>query len=419
MSRIAVVGSGIAGMAAAYLLSRKHEVHLLERDERLGGHTHTHAIPTSRGISPIDTGFIVHNDRTYPNLVKLFRELGVERQLSDMSFGVSCQRTGFEYSSRGLGGLFAQKSNWLRLRHFRFLHEILRFNRESPKILDDPAGATMTLGEWIKANDFSEDFSRYYLYPMAAAVWSTSLDEIEEFPAVTLVRFFANHGFLGIDTHPQWYSVKGGSSQYIAPLTAPYKQYIRTGVHIAAVTRSLDEVQVHYEDGDAERFDEIVFACHGPQAMELLADATPHELSVLEGFTTSRNGAVLHTDERLLPARPKARASWNYHVGEDDRAVTLTYHMNRLQQLPAPEPYCVTLNASARIRPGRILREMTYFHPLMTLPAIRAQARWREISGRNRTHFCGAYWFYGFHEDGLNSAIRVAQSLGVDWRPAA
>ena len=419
MSRIAVVGSGIAGMAAAYLLSRKHEVHLLERDERLGGHTHTHAIPTSRGVLPIDTGFIVHNDRTYPNLVKLFRELGVERQPSDMSFGVSCQRTGFEYSSRGLGGLFAQKSNWLRLRHYRFLREILRFNRESPKVLDDPAGATMTLGEWIKANDFSEDFSRYYLYPMAAAVWSTSLEEIEDFPAVTLVRFFANHGFLGIDTHPQWHAVKGGSSHYIAPLTAPYRQYIRTGVHIAGVTRSPDAVQVRYEDGGAELFDEIVFACHGPQAMELLADASLRELSVLEGFTTSRNETVLHTDATLLASRPNARASWNYHVGEDDRAVTLTYHMNRLQQLAAPEPYCVTLNATARIDAGRILREMRYFHPLMTLPAIRAQARWREVSGRNRTHFCGAYWFYGFHEDGLNSAIRVAQSLGVDWRPGA
>ncbi len=419
MSRIAVIGSGISGMAAAYLLSRKHEVHLLEREERLGGHTHTHAIPTSRGVLPIDTGFIVHNDRTYPNLVKLFRQLGVERQKSDMSFGVSCQKTGFEYSSRGLGGLFAQKSNWLRLRHYRFLGEILRFNREAPKVLDDPAGATMTLGEWTRANDFSEDFSRYYLYPMAAAVWSTSLEEIDEFPAVTLVRFFANHGFLGVDTHPQWYVVKGGSSEYVAPLTAPYRERIRTGVEIAAVRRSWDAVQVSYADGHTEAFDEIVFACHGPQAMGLLADATPLERSVLGGFLTSRNETVLHTDEKLLPARPNARASWNYHLGGDDRAVMLTYHMNRLQNLAAPEPYCVTLNPTDRIDRNRILREMTYFHPLMTVPAIRAQARWQEISGRNRTHFCGAYWFYGFHEDGLNSAIRVAQSAGVDWRVEA
>ena len=419
MSRIAVVGSGISGMAAAYLLSQKHDVHLLERDDRLGGHTHTHAIETSRGVSPIDTGFIVHNDRTYPNLVKLFNKLGVERQKSDMSFGVSCQKTGFEYSSRGLSGLFAQKSNWLRWRHYRFLREILRFNREAPKVLDDPAGATLTLGEWIKSNDFSADFSRYYLYPMAAAVWSTSLEDIEEFPAVTLVRFFANHGFLGTNTHPQWYVVKGGSSQYIAPLTAPYKGRIRLGVQITGVTRSDGAVQVRYANGGAELFDDIVFACHGPQAMALLADATPQEHAVLSGFSTSRNETVLHSDETLLPSRANAHASWNYHLGADPCAVTLTYHMNRLQKLPAPEPYCVTLNATDRIRPHRMLRQMTYFHPLMNLPAIRAQARWREISGRHHTHFCGAYWFYGFHEDGLNSAIRVAQSLGVDWRTVA
>jgi len=349
----------------------------------------------------------------------LFRKLGVERQKSDMSFGVSCQKTGFEYSSRGLGGLFAQKSNWLRLRHYRFLREILRFNREAPKVLDDAAGATMTLGEWTKSNDFGADFSRHYLYPMAAAVWSTSLEEIEDFPAVTLVRFFANHGFLGIDTHPQWHVVKGGSSQYIAPLTAPYKERIRLGVQVSGVTRSHDGVQVKYADGRIERFDEIVFACHGPQVTGLLSDATPQERAVLETFSTSRNETVLHTDEKLLPSRPNARASWNYHVAEDDRAVALTYHMNRLQSLAAPEPYCVSLNATGRIKPERILREMTYFHPLMTLPAIRAQARWQEISGQNHTHFCGAYWFYGFHEDGLNSAIRVAQSLGVDWRPEA
>lgn len=251
---------------------------------------------------------------------------------------------------------------------------------------------------------------------MAAAVWSTSLEEIEEFPAVTLVRFFANHGFLGIDTHPQWYVVKGGSSQYIAPLTAPYEKRIRLGVQIAGATRSHDRVQVRYGNGAAEIFDEIVFACHGPQTMALLADPTPLERSVLGGFSTSRNETVLHTDEKLLPTRPNARASWNYHVGPNDRAVTLTYHMNRLQNLAAPEPYCVTLNATDRIKPHRILRQMTYFHPLMNLPAIRAQARWQEISGRNHTHFCGAYWLCGFHEDGLNSAIRVAQSLGVDWR---
>src|SRR5271166_1970037 len=275
-------------MAAAYLLSRKNEVHLLEREGRLGGHTHTHAIETSGGVLPIDTGFIVHNDRTYPNLVKLFRELGIERQKSDMSFGVSCKKTGFEYSSRGMSGLFAQKKNCLRPGHYKFLKEILRFNDEARYVLDNPGCSTLTLGEYVRSSDFHEDFARYYLYPMAAAVWSTSLEEIESFPAVTLIRFFANHGFLGVDTHPQWYVVKGGSSQYIAPLTAPYKERIRLGVEIAGVTRSHNAVQLRYENGSAELFDEIVFACHGPQAMGLLADATPQERAVLEGFSTSR-----------------------------------------------------------------------------------------------------------------------------------
>ena len=419
MSRVAVVGSGIAGMATAYLLSQKHLVHLLERDERIGGHTHTHTVETCRGPLPIDTGFIVHNDRTYPNLVKLLKELGIERKKSDMSFGVSCQKTGFEYSSRGMGGFFAQKSNWLRPAHYRFLLEIMRFNREAPRVLDDPAGSDLTLGKWLSANDFSPEFSRYYLYPMAAAVWSTSMAEIEDFPAVTLVRFFANHGFLGLNTHPQWYVLEGGSSQYIAPLTRPYCDRIRKGVNIIAVTRSPAGARLTYADGSTEDFDEVVFACHAPQALAMLADPTPVELAVLQGFTTSRNETVLHTDSTLLPARPGARASWNYHLGAADRAVTLTYHMNRLQNLAAPEPYCVTLNGTAQIAPQEVLQSMVYHHPLMTLPAIRAQARWQEISGHNHTHFCGAYWFYGFHEDGLNSAIRVAQSLGVNWRPQA
>jgi uncharacterized protein len=419
VSRIAVIGSGIAGMSAAYLLSRKNEVHLLERESRLGGHTHTHAIETSGGVLPIDTGFIVHNDRTYPNLVRLFRELGIKRQKSDMSFGVSCQKTGFEYSSRGMRGLFAQKRNCLRPRHYKFLKEIFRFNREARYVLEIPACSTLTLGEYVRASDFHDDFARYYLYPMAAAVWSTSLEEIESFPAVTLIRFFDNHGFLGIRTHPQWFVVKGGSSRYIAPLTQPYADRIRTGVKIAGVTRWGFGATIRFENGASENFDEVVFACHAPQVLQLLADASPLERSVLGSLTTNRNHTLLHTDARLLPQRPEARASWNYHLGTDVRAVTLTYDMNRLQSLPVAERYCVTLNARGRVADKSILREMNYAHPLMTLPAIRAQGRWQEISGHRHTHFCGAYWFYGFHEDGLNSAIRVAQSLNVSWEPKA
>ena len=419
MSRVAVIGAGISGMAAAYFLSRKHEVWMFEKENRLGGHTHTHEISTSRGVLPIDTGFIVHNDRTYPNLVRLFRQLGIARQRSDMSFGVSCRETGFEYSSRGLRGFFAGKSNWYRLGHYRFLAEIMRFNREARIFLGDPANAEITLRDYLRDHQFHGEFTRYYLHPMAAAVWSTSPEAIEDFPAFTMIRFLANHGLLGLTTAPQWHAVKGGSKAYIAPLTRPYRERIRLGANLECVTRGPAGITIRFDDGSSDYFDEVVFACHAPQALQLLRDATPVEKQVLNNFLTSRNETVLHTDSRLLPRRPAARASWNYHLGTERKPATLTYHMNRLQSLQTPEDYCVTLNDTHSVDERRILREMTYQHPLYTLEAVRAQSRWSEISGKIRTHFCGAYWFYGFHEDGLNSAIRVARNLGASCEPEA
>ncbi|HEV2273912.1 MAG TPA: FAD-dependent oxidoreductase [Acidobacteriaceae bacterium] len=417
MSRIAVIGAGISGMSAAYLLSRKHEVWLLEREQRLGGHTHTHAIQTSRGTIAVDSGFIVHNDRTYPNLTRLFRELGVERRKSDMSFSCSSRLEGMEYSSRGLRGFFATRRNLFRPSHYRLFAEIVRFNRRSAEFLQRPHLEEITLEEYLRDSCFSADFARLYLYPMAAAVWSTSPEEIGGFPAVTLLRFFSHHGFLTINNHPQWYVVKGGSSQYIAPLTAPYRDRILTGACIQSIAGRRGGIAVHLEDGSALEFDEVVFACHAPQALQLLADASALEKSVLGSFRTNANEVVLHKDSRFLPDRPAARASWNYHLQPQASAATLTYHMNRLQGIQTPEDYCVTLNDPGSIDPGKTLQRMTYAHPLYTLAAIRAQARWREISGARRMHFCGAYWFYGFHEDGLNSAIRVARALGVEWQP--
>ncbi len=416
MSKIAVIGAGISGMAAAFLLSNKHEVTLFEKESRLGGHTHTHQIQTSRGVQPIDTGFIVHNDRTYPNLVRLFQKLGIERQPSDMSFGVSCRDTGFEYSTRGLRGFFG--SNLLRLGQYRLFAEILRFNREARTLLSHPESVDITLGSFVRDHEFDGDFARYYLNPMAASVWSTSLDEIEEFPAFTLFRFLENHGLLGLTTQAQWYVLKGGSSVYIAPLTAPYRDHIELGAKITAITRTPNAVRITFEDRPGADFDEVVFASHAPQAVAMLKDASALERRILNQFRTSRNQTVLHTDSKLLPRRQSARASWNYHLGTSRSSATLTYHMNRLQNLATPEDYCVTLNNSNAVNERRILREMEYSHPLYTVDAVRAQSRWSEISGHNRTHFCGAYWFYGFHEDGLNSAIRVAESLGVRWAEA-
>jgi predicted NAD/FAD-binding protein len=413
--RIAVIGSGISGMAAAYYLSRKHEVFLFERDERIGGHTHTVTVESSRGPLAVDTGFIVHNDRTYPNFVKLLAELSVETQPSDMSFAVACRSSGFEYSSRGLNGFFAQRANLLRVDQYRLLREIVRFNREAPKLLDNPAAETMTLGDVIEQGRYPALFTERYLYPMAAAVWSMSTEAIRGFPALTLVRFFDNHGMLGIDTHPRWKVIRGGSRSYLGPITAPYRDRIYIGANIQSVARDEAAVTLRFHDRPAMSFDQVAFACHGNQILPLLESPTGAERDILGRFATSRNEVCLHTDSSLLPRRRRARASWNYNLSPDPAVgTTLTYHMNRLQSLAVAEDYCVTLNDNGSIDPAKVLRRLVYYHPLYDSAAVQAQARWNEISGLHRTHFCGAYWFYGFHEDGLNSALRVARALGVE-----
>lgn len=411
--RIAVIGSGISGLAAAYYLSRKHEVHLFEKDDRIGGHTHTVRVESSGGPLAVDTGFIVHNDRTYPNLVKLLAELGVETQPSDMSFGVSCRRSGFEYSSRGLGGFFAQRSNVWRPAHYRLFAEIVRFNREAPKLLSEPRSRDWTLGEVMERGRYRADFIDRYLYPMAAAVWSMETGMIRSFPASTLIRFFANHGMLGLNTHPKWKVIRGGSCAYLGPLTAPYRGRIHTGVQIERVQRDESGVTLRMAGRASQRFEQVVFACHGNQVLPMLAEPSETERAVMGCFTTSRNEVCLHTDSDLLPRRKAAWASWNYHLADGSEGATLTYHMNRLQGLAAEDEYCVTLNGNGAIDPSKVLRRLVYAHPLYTRAAIDAQGRWAEISGVRRTHFCGAYWGYGFHEDGLNSALRVAAALGV------
>ena len=412
MKRIAVVGSGISGLSAAYYLSRRHEVHVFERDNRLGGHTHTVTVESDRGPIAVDTGFIVHNDRTYPNFCRLMAGLGVETQPSDMSFAVTGHQGAFEYSSRGLGGFFAQKRNYFSRDHYTLLREILRFNREAPKILDDPAGEGMTLGEFLDAGRYSPVFVDRYLIPMAGAVWSMAPEVMPMFPAVTLIRFMQNHGMLGINTHPRWKVIRGGSCSYIAPLTSPFRERISKTTVIRSVVRSELGVTLHFDARPEKSFDEVVFACHGDQILPLLAQPTETERKVLSCFTTSRNETCLHTDSALLPRRAAARASWNYLLGDLGK-VTMTYHINRLQSLNTAEDYCVTLNANGHVNPGLALRRMVYEHPLYTRAAIHAQERWADISGKNHTHFCGAYWFYGFHEDGVRSGMRVAEALGV------
>jgi uncharacterized protein len=423
VNRVAVIGAGISGLAAAYYLSRKHEVFLFEREARLGGHTHTVTVDSSAGRLAIDTGFIVHNDRTYPNLIRLLAELGVSRVPSDMSFAVSCRKTGYEYSSRGLRGYFAQKRNAFRAFPYLLFREIRRFNRTAPQLLNRPDALRLKLGDFLDEHAFTPIFREFYLYPMASAVWSCSHQAVREFPAAMLVRFFDNHGMLTVNGHPQWKTIPGGCSRYIEPLTAPFRDRIYTGVELRSVARDETGVTLRFAGARPDmRFDHVVFATHGDRVLPLLENPSDTEREILGQFKTSHNDVVLHTDDRLLPRLEIARASWNYllhvdsskgHDGAMQAPATMTYYMNRLQSLHVPENYCVTLNANGAIDPDKVLRRFVYHHPIFDLASLRAQGRWRELNGARRTFFCGAYWLYGFHEDGVNSALRVAQSLGV------
>jgi uncharacterized protein len=416
MSRIAVIGAGIAGMSAAHLLSRRHCVSLFESAPRLGGHTHTVSVAAPEGAIPVDTGFIVHNRRNYPNLTRLFAELGVATQESDMSFSVTSAAPCLEWSSRAPLALALRSANPFDRAWRGFLGEVGRFNRAAPLLLEETRADELTLSEFARRERFSPRLLEQYLFPLASAVWSTTLSEVEQFPAATLVRFFQNHGFLGFFTQARWRSVTGGSSAYIAPLTAPYRDRIVLSAGVERVTRDAGGVTVGAAGRAPERFDEVVFACHGDEVLPLLADATDGEREVLSAFRTTENPTALHTDTSLLPRRRRAWASWNSRrVPGDGRRVCVTYHMNRLQDLATQQDYCVSLNAGELLDPARVLARMAYRHPLYTREAIAAQRRWGSISGAHRAHFCGAYWGYGFHEDGLNSAVRVAERLGVAW----
>lgn len=417
MSRIIVIGSGIAGLSAGWLLSRRHDVVVIEKAERLGGHTHTHTVPDASapgGQVRLDTGFLVHNNRTYPRLVRLFDELGVERLDSDMSFGVSGRQPDFEYSSRDLNGLFAQRSNLLRPGHYRLLSEILRFNRVAPSLLAQDGADRLSLGDFLDRHKFHGEFLDRFLFPMASAVWSAALPTLRDFPATTLIRFFHNHGMLSATDNPVWRVVKGGSATYITRLIETSPMQGHTGVVPTRVSRTDVGVRVDLAGQPPMDADEVVFACHGDEILPLLADPSERERAVLSAFTTSVNDTWLHTDETFLPRRRAARASWNVLIGERDEAC-LTYDLNRLQRLSTQTQYCVTLNPPRPIRPDCVIARMTYTHPLYTRAAVDAQAQWDTISGQRHTHFCGAYWFYGFHEDGLRSAVRVAEALGVTW----
>ncbi len=415
MKRIAVVGTGIAGLVAARLLAGRHDVTVFEAADRIGGHTHTVDVRHEGVDYAIDTGFIVCNDRTYPNLLRLFDLLGVELQDTEMSFSVRCERTGLEYcgSQRSLwNGLFAQRRNLLRPSFLGMLRDILRFGRAAPALLQDPDDRR-SLGELLADGGYGAAFIEHYLVPMGAAIWSAPPAELLRMPAVFFVRFFHHHGMLSVRGRPQWRVVRGGSRSYLGPLAGPLQDRIRLSAPVRSVTRPAGGGALVVTDAGTERFDQVVLAVHSDQALAMLDDADPAERAVLGGIPYQANDVVLHTDASLLPRRRRAWAAWNYHLDRGDGPATVTYHMNRLQGLRAPVEFCVTLNRTAAIDPDRILRRFTYHHPQFGAASLAAQARLPEVQGRRDIFFCGAWCGYGFHEDGVRSALAVAARFGL------
>ncbi len=413
--RIAVVGSGIAGLTAAYLLSREHEVSLYEANDYLGGHTHTRPVELAGRTYPVNTGFIVYNDWTYPNFIKLMDQLGVPSEESDMSFSVRCENTGLEYNGTSLNSLFAQRSNLFKPAFLGMVKDILRFNKETTAALKEGrVDEEQSLGDYLQQHGYSRFFRLYYIIPMGAAIWSSSEEVMMNFPLAFFLRFFHNHGMLSVDERPQWRVLQNGSQSYIEPITAPYKERIYLNTPIKGIERFEDGVRVHSTRG-VEEYDEVILACHSDQALKMLRDPSQQESNILGALPYQMNDVVLHTDERLMPKRKLAWASWNYHIPQRaNQCAMVTYNMNMLQNFDdAPETFLVTLNRSSEIASDKVIERFRYAHPVFTLDGIAAQQRHAEISNQRHTHYCGAYWFNGFHEDGVNSALRVVKAFGI------
>ncbi len=412
--RIAVVGSGIAGLASAWLLSQAHEVVLFEAADYLGGHTHTHDVSVGGRQYAVDTGFIVHNPDHYPLLTRLLQALDVPTQPTTMSFSVHNGRSGLEYNATSLDALFCQRRNLLSPRFLGMVRDLFRFYRQAPALLDGE-GPGPGLGDWLQANGYGAAFRDEHLVPMASALWSSPPRQILQFPARYLVQFMANHQMLQVSGRPQWRVVRGGSARYVDALRARWTVHERLSCPVLAVRRHGDRVSVDSAAG-SEAFDQVVLACHSDQALALLADASDNEQAILGAIGYQPNEVVLHTDASVLPRRRKAWAAWNAFVpGDGDAPCTVSYCMNLLQGLDAPEPLVVTLNRSEAIDPARVLRRLAYQHPVYTPQSVAAQQRRAVIQGQNRTWFAGAYWGWGFHEDGMRSAVDVAAGLGVGW----
>ena len=414
---IAVVGGGVAGITAAYQLQKANRVTLFEANDYVGGHTNTLVIPDGPDAgTPVDTGFIVLNDRTYPVLNRFFDRLHVAIRKSDMSFSYFSEKTGFQYASRNFGSLFAQRKNLFNPLHWRTLAEILRFNRQVHKGLQGGILGDITLGDYLRRYGFSRRFQRHYVYPMVAAIWSAPDEKVAQFPMLTFARFFQNHGLLSVTDQPQWYFVAGGSQTYVRAFLKQFRGEVQTRADVAGIQRTSEGVLVKDSSGDGRRFDRVVMATHADQALQLLEDPSDEEQRLLGPWRYSLNETYLHTDSRWMPANRRAWASWNLirEAGaQADAPVTLTYHMNRLQNLNTRHQYLVTLNPFKSIDPKKIVARMTYTHPTYTFASLATQHELPRLNGLRNTAFCGSYFGYGFHEDAARSGVQAAAALGV------
>lgn len=412
--KVAIVGSGISGLGCAHrLASQRHDVAVFEASDRIGGHTATYDVKVGTRRYAIDTGFIVYNNQTYPNFIDLMDSLGVATKATSMGFSVSDDATGLEYAGNNLNALFAQRANLVSPRFLSMVRDILRFNKES--VLDLQAGTLgtgETLGAYLQRKRYSKAFCDKYLLAMTSAIWSADFSDARDFPVEFFIRFFRNHGLLQVRNRPQWRVIEGGSREYIQPLIFGFEDRIFVNQAVRRVERPPGRSPVlTFQDGSQKVFDQVVLATHSDQALGMLADPTPQEKSILGAIPYRDNDVVLHTDHRLLPKNRKTWSSWNYRMRPGNNRAVVTYNMNILQGINAPETFCVTLNDTDSINPARILGRFNYAHPQFTVAGVAAQERWAEINGVNKTWYCGAYWHNGFHEDGLVSGLRVAEAL--------
>lgn len=416
--KIAVVGSGVAGIVSAYLLDREgYEVALFEKNDYLGGHTHTITLLDGPDAGTfIDTGFIVFNNRNYPNFMKFLDQLMVSWQDSDMSFGFSSEKDNFYYNSYVPAGLFSQINNFFRPSFYQMIRDILRFNRQASDDLEKNCLGENSLGDYLKEGKYSQPFMDYYLIPMGAAIWSTPLLKMLDFPAKSFIQFFHNHGLLALKDRPHWKTVSGGSHSYIKKFISEFKGRIETQSQIEGITRKDHATQIFFHGGEKKEFDKIVIATHADQALKLLKDPSSEEQRLLEAWTYSLNETVLHWDESVMPRNKKVWASWNYRIEKESSAeqpVSLTYHMNRLQNLKTKRQYFVTLNRNIPIDESKVIRKIYYTHPNYTLKSMATQGELDKLNDANRTLFCGSYFGYGFHEDAVKAALQAVAHLGV------